>query len=84
MTINGHHAHPFGPTLITRFTVNQVTHNHANVYLLADSDLAVMQEILDWIYPGIFLTPARMVILTGNFNANCSWAPRLPLTPPSM
>ena len=57
--------------------VNQVTHCHANVYLPADGNLAVMQEMLVCIYPHILLTPARMVILASDLNANCSWAPRL-------
>ena len=57
-----------------------VTHYHANVYFPADEDLDTLQEILDWVYPYLLLSPARVVVLTGDLNANCRWVPHLPVS----
>ena len=79
--VTSHCAHPTGRALITPFTIAGVTHCHANVYLPADGDLEVLQEVHDWMYPRLLLTPARVVVPTGDLNVNCRWAPYLPLAP---
>ena len=58
-----------------------VTPCHANVYFPADGDLDTLQEFLDWVYPYLLLMPARVVVLRGDVNANCYWAPHLPVSP---
>ena len=58
-----------------------MTHCHVNVYFMAGGDLDTFQEILDWVYPYLFLTPARVVVLTGDLNANCRWVPHLTVSP---
>ena len=55
-------------------------HCQANVYFLADGDRDTLQEVLDWVYPYLLLTPARAVVLTGNLNASCRWVPHLPIS----
>ena len=79
--MTSHSAHPSGRALVTHCTVAGVTHCHANVYFPADGDLETLQEILDWVYPYLLLTPARVVVLTGDLNANCRWVPQLPASP---
>ena len=49
--------------------------------LSADGDLDVFQEIVDWLYPHVLLTPARVVVQTSDFNTNCRWAPDIPVSP---
>ena len=63
------------------FTVAGMAHCHANVCFPADGDLDILQENLDWVYPYLLLTPARVVVLTGDLNANCRWVPHLPVSP---
>ena len=46
-----------------------MTHCHANMYLPADGDMEVLQEVLDGMYPYLLLTPVRVVVLTGDLNA---------------
>ena len=58
-----------------------VAHCHAKVYFPADGDLDTFQEILDGVYPYLLLTPARVIVLTGDLNANCRWVPPLPVSP---
>ena len=74
-------AHFTGRALITHFTVAGVPHCHANVYLQADGDLEVLLEILDLVYPQLVLTPARVVVLTEDLNANYRRAPYLLVAP---
>ena len=74
-------AHPTGLALITHFTVVELTHRHANVYLPADGDLEVLQEILDRVYPHLLLTPAQVVVFTGDLDANFRWGPHLQVAP---
>ena len=81
LTVTSHSAHPSGRALVTHFTVACVAHCHANVYFPADGDLDTLQEILDWVYPYLLLTPARVVVLTGDLNANCHWVSHLPVSP---
>ena len=81
LIVTSHSAHPSGRALVTHLTVAGVTHCHANVYFPADGDLDTLQEILDWVYPYLLLTPARVVVLTGDLNANCRWVPQLPVSP---
>ena len=81
LTVTSHSAHPSGRALVTHFTVAGVAHCHANVYFPADGDLDTLQEILDWVYPYLLLTPVRVVVLTGDVNANCRWVPHLPVSP---
>ena len=76
LTVTSHSAHPSGRALVTHFT-----HCHPNVFFPADGDLDTLQEILDWVYPYLLLTPARVVVLTGDLNANCRWVPHLPVPP---
>ena len=64
--ITSYCAHPKGRALITHFTVADLTHCDANVYRSADGDLDVLQEILDWVDPHLLLTPAQVVVLTGD------------------
>ena len=73
LTVSSHSAHPSGRALVTHFTVAGVAHCHANVYFPADGDLDTLREILDWVYPYLLLTRARVVVLTGDLNANCHW-----------
>ena len=47
MLVGGHHAHPSGRALVIHFSGTGVTHSHANVYLPADGDLEVLQEVPD-------------------------------------
>ena len=35
-------------------------------------------------YPYLLLTPARVVVLTGDLNANCHWVSHLPISPASL
>ena len=77
-------AHPSGRALVTHFTMAGVTHCHANVFFPADGNLDTLQEILDWVYPYLLLTPARVVVLTGVLNANCRWVSHLPVSPASL
>ena len=81
LTVTGHNAHPSGRALITHFTMACVAHCHANVYFPADGDLDMLQDVLDWVYPYLLHTPARVVVLTGDLNANCHWVPHLPVSP---
>ena len=81
LTVTSHSAHPSGRALVTHFTVAGVAHCHANVYFPADGDLDTLQEVLDWVYPYLLLRPARVVVLTGDPNANCRWVPHLPVSP---
>ena len=81
LTVTSHSAHPSGRALVSHFTVAGVAHCHANVYFPADGDLDTLQEVLDWVYPYLLLTPARVVVLTGDLNANCRWVPHLPVSP---
>ena len=81
LTVTSHNAHPSGRALVTHFTVAGVTHCHANVYFPADGDRDTLQEILDWVYPYLLLTLGRVVVLTGDLNANCRWVPHLPISP---
>ena len=53
---------------------------HANVYFPADGDLDTLQEILDWMYPHLLLTPAKVVVLTGDLNVSCHWVSHLPIS----
>ena len=80
--MTSHGAHPFGRALVTHFTVAGTAHYHANTYFPADGDLNTLQEILDWVYPYLLLTPARVVVLTGDLNANLHWVPHLPVSHP--
>ena len=84
LVVTSHSAHPSGRALVTHFTMAGVTHCHANVYLPADGNLDTLQEILDWVYPYLLLTPARVVVLTGDLNANCRWVSHLPVSPASL
>ena len=84
LVLTSHSAHPSGRALVTHFTMAGVTHCHANVYLPADGNLDTVQEILDWVYPYLLLTPARVVVLTGDLNANCRWVSHLPVSPASL
>ena len=84
LVVTGHSAHPSGRALVTHFTMAGVTHCHANVYLPADGNLDTLQEVLDWVYPYLLLTPARVVVLTGDLNANCRWVSHLPVSPASL
>ena len=84
LTVTSHSAHPSGRALVTHFTMAGVTHCQANVYFPADGKLDTLQEILDWVYPYLLLTPARVVVLTGDLNANCRWVPHLPVSPASL
>ena len=79
--MTSHSAHPFGRALGAHFTVAGVAHCHANVYFPADGNLDTLQETLDWVYPYLLLTPARVVVLTRDLNANCHWVPHLPVSP---
>ena len=81
LTVTSHSAHPSGRALVTHFTVAGVTHCHANVYFPADGDLDTLQEIVDWVYPYLLLTPATVDVLAGDLNANCRWVPHLPVSP---
>ena len=54
------------------------------MYFPADGNLDTLQEILDWVYPYLLLTPARVVVLTGDLNANCRWVSHLPVFPASL
>ena len=58
-----------------------VTHCQANVYFPADGDLDTLQEIQDWVYPYPLLTPAGVVVLRGDMNANRRWVPHLLVSP---
>ena len=69
-----------GRALVTHFTVAGVTHCQGNVCSPADGDLDTLQEILDWVYSYLLLTPARVVVLTGGLNAKCRWVPHLPVS----
>ena len=84
LVVTSHNAHPSGRALVTHFTMAGVTHCHANVYLPADGNPDTLQEILDWVYPYLLLTPARVVVLTGDLNANCRWVSHLPVSPASL
>ena len=84
LVVTGHSAHPSGRALVTHFTMACVPHCHANVYFHADGNLDTLQEILDWVYPYLLLTPARVVVLTGDLNANCRWVSHLPVSPASL
>ena len=84
LVVTGHSAHPSGRALVTHFTMAGVTHCHANVYFPADGNLDTLQEVLDWVYPYLLLTPARVVVLTGDLNANCRWVSHLPVSPASL
>ena len=84
LTVTSHSAHPSGRAFVTHFTMVGVTHCHANVYFPADGNLDTLQEILDWVYPCLLLTPARVVVRTGHLNANCRWVPHLPVSPASL
>ena len=84
LAVTSHSAHPSGRALITHFTMAGVAHCHANVYFPADGDLDTLQEILDWVYPYLLLTPARVVVLTGALNANCHRVSHLPISPASL
>ena len=84
LVVTSHSAHPSGRALVTHFTMAGVTHCHANVYLPADGNLDTLQEILDWVYPYLLLTPARVVVLTGDLNVNCRWVSHLPVSPASL
>ena len=81
LTVTNHSAHPSRRALVPHFTVAGVTHCHANVYFPTDGDLDTLQEIPDWVYPYLLLTPAKVVVLTGDLNANCRWVPHLPVSP---
>ena len=81
LTVTSHSAHPSGRVLITHFTMAGVAHCDANVYFPADRDLDTLQGIPDWVYPYLLLTPARVVVLTGDLNANCHWVSHLPVSP---
>ena len=81
LTVTSHSAHPSRPALVTHFTVASVAHCHANVYFPADGALGTLPEVLDWVYPYLLLTPARVVVLTGDLNANCRCVPHLPVYP---
>ena len=81
LAVTSHNAHPSGRALITHFTMAGVTHCHANVYFPTDGNLDTLQEILDRVYLYLLLTPARVVVLTGDLNANCHWVPHLPISP---
>ena len=81
LTVTSHSAHSSGRALVSHFTVAGVAHCHANVYFPADGDLDTLQEVLNWVYPYLLLTPARVVVLTGDLNANCRWVPHLPVSP---
>ena len=70
-----------GQALVTHFTGAGVAHCHANVYFPADGDVDTLQEVLEWVYPYLLLTPARVVVLTGDLNATCRWVPHLPVSP---
>ena len=61
MLVTGHSTHPTGRAIITHFTMAGVTDCHANVYFPADGHLDILQEVLDWVYPYLLLTPARVV-----------------------
>ena len=84
LVVTSHSAHPSGRALVTHFTMAGVTNCHANVYLPADGNLDTLQEVLDWVYPYPSLTPARVVVLTGDLNANCSWVSHPPVSPASL
>ena len=79
--VSSNYARSTGCVLRTHFTVKDLTNCHANVYLPANGDLEVLPEILDWVYPYLLLTPARVMVLTRDLNANCRWAPYLPVAP---
>ena len=80
-TVTSHSAHPSGRALVTHFTVAGAAHCLANVYFPVDGDLDTLQGILDWAYPYLLLSPARVAVLTGDLNANCCWVPHLPVSP---
>ena len=80
LLVTSHSAHPTGRVIITHFTMAGVTHCHANVYFPADGDLDILQEVLDWVYPYLLLTPARVVVLTGDLLLPCG--PPSPRRPP--
>ena len=84
LAVTSHSAHPSGRALVTHFTMAGVTHCHANVYFPADGNLDTLQEILDWVYPYLLLTPARVVVLTGDLNANWRWVSHRPVSPASL
>ena len=84
LALTSHSAQPSGRALITHFTMPGVTHCHANVYFPADGDLDTLQEVLDWVYPYLLLTPARVVVLTRDLNTNCHWVSHLPISPASL
>ena len=81
LTVTSHSTHPSGRALVTHFTVASVTHCHANVYFPADGDLDTLHEILDGVYPYLLLTPARVIVLMGDLNANCRWVSHLLVSP---
>ena len=84
LTVTSHSAHGSGRALVTHFTVAGVAQCHANVYFPANGDLDTLQEILDGVYPYLLLTPARVVVLTGELNAKCHWVSHLPVSPASL
>ena len=82
LNVSSHNSRPSGRALVTHFTVAGVTEYHANVYFPADGDLDTLHEILDWVYPYLLLTPARVVVVTGDLNVSYRWVPHLPVSPP--